>query len=147
MRESRSRTPARVPAKSTGAKRRASRAEPPAANQGLPTARLKRQVEGSLYGEAEERRLASISRLQREAAKRDVEAQGDHVVRLIGLLGQERDQRIRAELRVRVYAEIMVTICHRLATETKKKPDIVIRAAQKEITDRMKEYDSGWMEV
>jgi hypothetical protein len=76
-----------------------------------------------------------------------VEAQGDHISRLLRVIGEERDARIRAELRVRVYAEIMVTICHRLAVEQKVKPDIVIRNAQKEVSERLKDYDSGWMDT
>lgn len=76
-----------------------------------------------------------------------MEAQGDYIARLLTAIGEERDARIRAELRVRVYAEIMVSVCHRLAIAEKRKPDIVIRAAQKEVSQRLRDYDSGWMET
>ena len=63
------------------------------------------------------------------------------------LVREERVARQRAELRTRAYAEVMVTLAHRLASAEGRKPDAEIRSAQKEVTERLKQYDTGWMEL
>jgi hypothetical protein len=74
----------------------------------------------------------------------------DNLEQNIRLIIEERNReakaRGRAELRVRAYAEVMASLAHQLATATKQKPETLIRKAQSEVTERLREYEEGWME-